>query len=207
MNELLPPNSTTHERNLATVAARLGDIAVPLRDLTNPDTCPLAILPWLAWHLGADRWQDYWSEAEKRDRVRRTIPIAKKKGTVGAVRAALAAFGVDLILREWWELTPPGTPGTFDVVLTVHGREGTRITADLVRDVLEEIDRTKRLSAHYTFTQGVTVTGTQPVAGAIRPALYRRLCLTEATFSMHGIQSLAGVSRPAVYRRLLISDI
>ena len=42
---LLPVNSTPLERSIAATTARTFDIPVPLADLMNPDTIPLALLP------------------------------------------------------------------------------------------------------------------------------------------------------------------
>src|ERR1700744_5111460 len=105
MADLLPPNSTPHERNLAAVNARIGDIPVPLRDLVKPKTIPLALLPWLAWNLGVDAWNDSWPEQVKRARVKNAIPIARKKGTAAAVREVVSTFGGNIALREWFEMT------------------------------------------------------------------------------------------------------
>jgi phage tail P2-like protein len=176
---LLPSNATPLERSIAATSARSADIPVSLADLMNPDTIPLALLPWLAWHLGIDTWKDYWPEQVKRARVKAAIPIARKKGTVAAVREVIATFGGNLALREWFEMDPPGKPGTFEIVMTVSARDGLPATAAFVADIIAEIERSKRASAHYTFTQGFEMQGTQRVAAAVRPALYRRLSLTD----------------------------
>ncbi len=176
---LLAPNSSTAERNLARVGAQITDIPVPLAVLMNADAIPLPLLPWLAWHLGVDAWKDYWPESVKRDRVRKAIPIARKKGTAAAVREVVATFGANLVLREWFEQTPRGTPGTFDIVMTVTGRNGEPATAEYVADIIAEIERTKPVKAHYTFTQGYSMQGRIGIAAAARPALYRRLTLSD----------------------------
>jgi len=180
MTSLLPPNSTRHERNLATVAARISDIPTPLADLMNPDKIALAQLPWLAWHLGVDAWKDYWPEQVKRARVKAAIPIARKNGTAAAVRQAVATFGGNIALREWFQMDPPGQPGTFDVVLTVSGRDGAPATAAYVADVIAEIERIKPVRAHYTFTQGFSMHTWQQIAAAGQAALYRRLSLSDS---------------------------
>ena len=133
---LLPPNSTITERNLATVNARISDIPSPLPGLMNPDTIPANLLPWLAWHLGIDAWKDYWPEQVRRARVKAAIPIARKSGTAAAVRQVVATFGGNIALREWFEQAQRGTPGTFDVVLTVSVRDGQPPTAAFVDDIL-----------------------------------------------------------------------
>ena len=91
------------------------------------------------------------------------------------MREVVAAFGGNIVLREWFEQRPPGQPGTFDLVMTVSGQEGQPPTAEYVADILAEIDRTKPVRAHYTFTQGFEMRGRQPVGAAARVAAYRRL--------------------------------
>ena len=49
MNSLLPRNATGAERAIEGATARVGAVPTPFRDLWNPDTCPAALLPWLAW--------------------------------------------------------------------------------------------------------------------------------------------------------------
>ena len=178
-NSLLPANATSLERALAATNARTHEVPVPLATLMNPDAIPLALLPWLAWHLGVDTWKEYWPEQVKRARVKAAIPIARKRGTAAAVREVVASFGGNVALREWFEMDPPGKPGTFDVVMTVSGREGKPPTAAYVADIIAEIERTKRASAHYTFTQGFSIRGPQCIAAAVRPAVYRRLSFTD----------------------------
>ena len=67
---LLPPNSTQLERAIEGAnGAALADVPVPIRDLWNPETCPAALLPFLAWGVSIDLWDSQWSEAEKRAAV------------------------------------------------------------------------------------------------------------------------------------------
>jgi phage tail P2-like protein len=180
VSNLLAPNATATERNLAAANGALSDIPTPIADLMNPDKIPAALLPWLAWHMGIDAWKDYWPEQIKRARVKSAISIARKNGTAAAVREVVAAFGGNIALREWFETTPRGVPGTFDVVLTVAGRDGVAPTATFIADIIAEIDRTKPVRSHYSFTQGFAMQGTQRIAVAVRPALYCRLQLSEA---------------------------
>lgn len=180
MADLLPPNATPLERRLERTLARLGDVPVPIRSVMRPDEVPTNVLPWLAWHLGVDSWKDYWPEQVKRSRVRSAIKIARMKGTAASVREVVASFGANIVLREWWEQTPKGRPGTFDLVLTVSGQDGLAATAEFVADVLAEIDRTKPVRAHYKFTQGYQVNGGLAIGGGARAAVYTRLSLSDA---------------------------
>lgn len=172
---LLPPNATAWERRMEQVMAHIGTIPVPLRTLWNPDTCPTALLPWLAWQLSIDSWKSYWPEAVKRERVRRALNIQRHKGTVESVRSVVESFGGSVEMREWFQTTPKGTPGTFELWLTLNGQGGTEATAAYVDDVIAEVTRTKPVSRHFTFTQGLSAASAVGVAAYARPAVYRRL--------------------------------
>lgn len=175
---LLPPKATELERALEQAMARMGNVPTPLRDLWNPDTCPAHLLPWLAWSLSLDSWQPYWPESVKRERIRSAVEIQRRKGTAKSVRDVVRSFGSSLALREWWQLEPKGTPHTFEVVLTLGA--GVPNTAEFQNDVIAEIERTKPVRSHFTFTLGLAATGGLGLAGAARPVTYRRLQCNEA---------------------------
>ncbi|WP_162999506.1 phage tail protein I [Burkholderia sp. Nafp2/4-1b] len=179
MTNLLPANSTPLERALAAVGERLDTLPTPLATLMDPDAIRLDLLPWLAWYVGVDTWKDSWPEHVKRTRVKRAIAIARRKGTAAAVREVVATFGGNIVLREWFEQTPRGRPGTFDLVMTVSGHEGEPPTAEYIADILTEIDRTKPVRAHYTFTQGLAAQTQQRIGAAARVAVYGRLNLSD----------------------------
>ncbi|HEY4583072.1 MAG TPA: phage tail protein I [Lysobacter sp.] len=177
MNSLLPPSATPAERAIEQVVARVGDIPTPLRELWNPDTCPLEFLPWLAWALSIDAWKPYWPEHVKRARIRAAIEIQRRKGTAASVRQVVAAFGGAVQLREWFQMTPPGAPHTFELVLTLSGEGGQTATAQFVDDVIGEVSRTKPVRSHFTFTQGLQGIGGIGIGAGARAAVYRRLQL------------------------------
>ncbi|WGS41887.1 phage tail protein I [Burkholderia sp. JSH-S8] len=176
---LLPPNATPLERRLAQANADIREIPVEIDTLMDPDRIPLRFLPWLAWHMGVDTWRDEWPEQVKRARVKAAIRIARKKGTADAVREVCASFGANVMMREWFEMTPRGVPGTFEIVMTVGARDGVPATAQYVADIMAEVDRAKRGTAHYTVTQGYSTIGMQRIGVGARPAIYRRLSLSE----------------------------
>ncbi|AGK86793.1 tail protein [Burkholderia phage ST79] len=177
--DLLPPNASPLLRAIAATNARLGEVPVPIRDLMNPDTIRLDLLPWLAWHLGVVTWKDDWPERIKRARVKAAIPIARKNGTAAAVREVVESFGGNIAMREWFEQDPPGKPYTFDMVMTVAAQDGNPPTASYIADILAEVDRAKPVRAHYTFAQGFALSGSIGVGAGGQAALYRRLTLTE----------------------------
>lgn len=91
---ILPPNSTPLERALeATFAARLDALPLPVGQMMNPATCPAAFLPWLAWALSVDEWSPEWTEQTQRAAIAASIGVHRRKGTVAALRAAIAAAG------------------------------------------------------------------------------------------------------------------
>ncbi|HFK3782959.1 TPA: phage tail protein I [Klebsiella oxytoca] len=112
---ILPPNATAVERAIDRAsAAALARLPVYLiRWVKDPDSCPLALLPWLAWEYQVDTWNVHWSEKMKRDAIKRAHYIHRHRGTVAAVRRALidSPFGTDIV--EWFGQNPKGDPYTF----------------------------------------------------------------------------------------------
>ncbi|KTT50089.1 tail protein [Pseudomonas oryzihabitans] len=113
MKTLLPPNSTPLERLAAEALAGIGEVPVPLRDLADPDRCPEALLPYLAWARSVDRWDSGWSEAIKRQVIKSAYFVHAHKGTIGALRRVVEPLGYLIRVHEWWQESPTGTPGTF----------------------------------------------------------------------------------------------
>lgn len=104
---LLPPSAKPSLKVIeAVMAERTIGIEAPIATLWNPETCPANILPWLAWALSVDNWDANWSEGTKRNAIAASVAIHRRKGTVRAVKDALAAAGygdAELIERHGWE--------------------------------------------------------------------------------------------------------
>ena len=139
-NSLLPPNASALDRAAEEVlTAHLSAIEQPHRALWNPHTCPIDLLPWLAWALSVDEWDSQWSEAQQREAVLTAIELNRKRGTPWAILRALAAHGFPnceiieygAFLNEWqasggkyldggWSLSgqllAPNVPNARDVV-------------------------------------------------------------------------------------------
>lgn len=179
MSELLPPNATALEHRIATTNARISTIPIDIGTLMDPDETPLPLLPWLAWHLSVDTWRDTWPEKVKRARVKTAIRIARIRGTATAVRQVCASFGANVTMREWFEMTPRGKPGTFEIALDASVVNGVPSTAEYVADIIAAVNRAKRGTAHYTFAQGFSMKARQRVGAAARVAVYGRLNLTD----------------------------
>lgn len=103
---LLPANASDFERAIEATTAGLSDTPVPLRALWNPETCPVALLPWLAWALSVDDWASDWPEATQREVIAASVEVHRHKGTRGAILRALDAmgYGDDADLIEAWQL-------------------------------------------------------------------------------------------------------
>ncbi|ELD3479405.1 phage tail protein I [Enterobacter hormaechei] len=110
-NSLLPPSASDFMRNAEKVTEKITDIPVMLRTLWNADTCPVNLLPYLAWALSVDRWDKDWPEQTKRQSIRDAWLIHRHKGTIGALRRVVEPLGYIINVTEWWEANDP--PGTF----------------------------------------------------------------------------------------------
>lgn len=146
---LLPPNASPLERALEAVAgARIEAVEVErLRALWTPADCPAPLLPWLAWALSVDEWDADWSEATQRAVIAASVEVHRRKGTLGAVRRALAATGYRTQISEWWQQLPVGVPHTFriDVEIDDRGIDDVTLTA-----LARQLDATKPVRSHYT---------------------------------------------------------
>lgn len=175
---ILPPNSTALELATDLLAAqRMDGIGSPLRTLWSAQDCPADLLPWLAWALSIDEWDPAWPEATRRARVAQAIAVQRRKGTFDSVRRVITAFGGNLALREWWQTSPPGTPHTFDVILSLPANGTGAPAASLVDAVISEITATKPLRSHFTFTLAQRAQGGIGLRAVSRPVTYARLAL------------------------------
>lgn len=176
-DSLLPPSASDKDRAIAAACARIGELPSPLRALWDPETCPEPLLPWLAWSLGVEEWDEAWPAATKRLLCRFAIATRRIRGTRKAVEDSVIAYGARLSLREWWELSPPGDPHTFSVVIDYGTGSGTA-TEKLQADVIRAIERNKPLRSHYSLTVAIPVAGAVNVVGFARPGVFARLQLT-----------------------------
>lgn len=145
MNSLLPLNSTQLERAVEVAFAEKTQI--PLRSLYNPDTCPVQLLPWLAWTWSVDRWDVRWPEAIKRSAIRSAFFVHAHKGTIGALRRVVEPLGYLIEVLEWWQTTPKGVPGTFALKVGVLD---TGITEEMYLELERLVDDAKPVSRKLT---------------------------------------------------------
>ncbi|NWB16898.1 phage tail protein I [Pseudomonas sp. D6002] len=144
---LLPGNSTPLERQAAQALAQIQRVPIPLRQLCNPNTCPVPLLPYLAWAFSVDRWDSNWTEATKRAAIRSSRYIHAHKGTIGALRRVVEPLGYLIEVMEWWQTVPEGIPGTFALKVGVLD---TGITEEMYLELTWLIDDAKPVTRHLT---------------------------------------------------------
>ncbi|WP_447789214.1 phage tail protein I [Pseudomonas farris] len=145
MKSLLPINSTQLER--AMEATFFEKTIVPLRDLYNADTCPVHLLPHLAWAWSVDRWDYRWTEVTKRAAIKASYYIHAHKGTIGALRRVVEPLGYLIEIIEWFNTVPEGVPGTFALKVGVLD---TGITEEMYQELERLIDDAKPVTRHLT---------------------------------------------------------
>ena len=171
-NSLLPPNATQLERALEAGAARIVDVHAPA-DIDDPMTCPVEVLPWLAWGLSVDGWDPDWTDADKRAAVAGSIDLHRHKGTRMSVETVLGRFDQLARLIEWHEVAPRRAPYTFDVVLPMvtgggDATGGRRATAVFAEAIIREVGRVKPLREHMTLAQSIVAGGFVGIQGVGR---------------------------------------
>lgn len=159
MSELLPPSSTPLERALANTVAKVSTLPTPARDLWNPDTCPVELLPWLAWAFSLDDWDVTWTEAQQRAAVKASYSVHRYKGTIGSVKDALQALGLGVQVQEWFNQIPAGDPYTYKLLLEVNQYGVSLAQLEKIQDV---VDNAKNLRSHMT-TLDMTVSSNSTV--------------------------------------------
>ncbi|MFS7219969.1 phage tail protein I [Rahnella inusitata] len=163
MNDrLLPSGSTQLEVAAAQALGQIGRLKVPLRELWDPQTCPLTLLPYLAWAFSVDRWDENWTESAKRSAVRAAWFVHKHKGTVGALRRVVEPLGYLIRITEWWQTHD--NPGTFRLDVGVLE---TGITEEMYLELERLIADAKPCSRHLIgLSINLDVTGDFYIAAA-----------------------------------------
>ncbi|MEC4058374.1 phage tail protein I [Klebsiella pneumoniae] len=160
---LMATGSSVLERHAAEACSALSDLSVPLRDLWSPQKCPLSFLPYLAWAFSVDRWDERWSESEKRQAVKDAFYVHQHKGTVAALRRVVEGMGYSMTLSEWWEVADPA--GTFRLAVDVND---IGITESLLNELDRLISDTKPVSRHISkFSLSTRTAGIAHIGSAL----------------------------------------
>ncbi len=142
-SRLLPVGSSPLELAAAESLAQIERVPIPIRELWNPDKCPVHLLPYLAWAFSVDRWDKNWTEKAKRDAVKAAMFIHKHKGTIGALRRVVEPLGYLIRVVEWWVNNK--IPGTFRLDIGVLE---TGITEEMYQELEALIFDAKPASRH-----------------------------------------------------------
>ncbi|EOC9347120.1 phage tail protein I [Klebsiella pneumoniae] len=154
--------SSLLEQRAAAACASISDLSVPLRDLWNPWKCPVKFLPYLAWAFSVDRWEETWSETEKRQAVSDAFWIHQRKGTVAAVRRVIETLGYSMTLQEWWKVADPA--GTFRLEIDLND---IGITESMIKELERIIGDAKPISRHISqLTLSLSVTALASIGTA-----------------------------------------
>ena len=179
MTDLLPPNASRFERGMARTGDRLAAIDYDPAALWNPDTCPIALLPWLAWTLHTDHWDPAWSDARKRVAVASAIDDHRHRGTRLSMERVLASFDELLSLTEWFEATPRRDPYTFEVRLNLIDAAGVaggeRTSAAFAEAIIAEVTRAKPVRAAFEFVAALSMEAAALPLAAAQATGYRRI--------------------------------
>ena len=162
-NSLMATGSSVLEQRAAEACAVISDLSVPLRDLWNPWKCPVKFLPYLAWAFSVDRWEETWSETEKRQAVSDAFWIHQRKGTVAAVKRVIEGLGYSMTLEEWWKVADPAGTFRLEVDLCDIG-----ITEPMIYELERIIGDAKPVSRHISqLTLSASTKGVARVGVAI----------------------------------------
>ncbi|MGP2733834.1 phage tail protein I [Serratia bockelmannii] len=165
---LLPPSAFHEERSQeqATREQILSLDADMVRNVKNPDTCPIHLLPWLAWEFAVDYWEPAWSEGKKRQVIKDAAYVHQHRGTAGAVRRSLSSVGFPTTIVEWWEENPRRIPYTFRVEVYAM----PPIPNDLYDEITRLVEGSKNLRSALTGIDVIAEVGANGVyymAGAV----------------------------------------
>lgn len=146
----LPDNSSEIERWIAKSLRRDLDLSA-VSELLNPEICPVHLLGWLAWSLSVDEWDPNWPEARKRAVCAASVEVHRRKGTVSAMRIALAAVDTPCNFEEWFEVNPQREPGTFRIWIDADAMaaSGLYLTIASYARLRLVANSVKPVSAHY----------------------------------------------------------
>lgn len=156
-SHLLPVGASKLEKCAAECLKQAVENPILIADLINPERCPEAFLPYLAWSLSVDKWDENWSAEVKRIAIKQSYFIHQHKGTIAAVKRVIEPIGYLIELKEWFNTKPQGKPGSFS--LTVEVPE-SGLTEQTYNELVRLINDVKPVSRHLdTLAIAISPTG------------------------------------------------
>lgn len=162
--DLLPDSATHFERELAGLSGSLDAIdPTVIETIWDAWRCPSKLLPWLAWALSVDVWDDGWPETVKRQAIADSPDYHRIKGTTQAVLSALALAERPFELTEWGDQVPLGRRGTARIFVETTFDDINRV----LRQIRPLVMSAKPKSRAIAFGAGELVTGIIAIGGGL----------------------------------------
>ncbi len=182
MTGVLPPNATADETAVDDAIAAALSLPVEIDHLWDAARCPAPLLPWLAWAMSVDVWRADWSIERKRAVVAAAAEVHREKGTVGGVKAAVAAIGSRIDILEWFETGGAPHTATARIDLdAVSQTDAEPVTADLMEDLRRTLAFVAPARVHFSIEMVASFSRRLVVAGAVqRPVLISFVNFEEA---------------------------
>lgn len=122
---ILPSNSTEWERVLDAVDADLvaRDPVELIPDARSDANAPLEWLPYLAAERSVNEFSGTWPEAQQRAVTAGSFALHQRLGVRAAIDKAIAPFGYNVRVVEWFEVEPRRMPYTFRLRITIPDDE------------------------------------------------------------------------------------
>ncbi|MCO7190231.1 MULTISPECIES: phage tail protein I [unclassified Pseudoalteromonas] len=163
-------------------ACILQDIRLLLRAIWDPMLCPAPLLPWLAWAMSVDEWDETWSETLKRQVIRDAFAVHQYKGTPYALQKALDSLNIATEIREWWQSEGADTPsdevmlpGTIKVWALVNqnldDHQQGLLTPQMLKKIRRVINAVKRGAIHVDLQLGIALSESVAPVGAVQAPL------------------------------------
>ena len=142
-------------------------------------------LDHLATQYDVSVWRDTWPLAVKRSVLKTAIADKRRKGTVEAVKQALASVSSAAVIQADVE-------GTIDV--------------EMQEDIVSLVDDAKPLRSHYTLTIQQNAKGGINAAAYLRPLVLAQIYPTDASeVRTSGTVGILAAVRPLIKRRLVLT--
>ncbi len=159
-DEQFQASASVLNEQLSAVTAAIPQVLIYSRinELEEP------LLSLLAWQFHVDHWEPEWSLETKREAVKTSIKLHKKKGTPWAVRKAIeVATGAPAEVLEWQDYG--GDPYKFKVSTEVTANEETYLSivsaVNSAKNVRSHLDAVvfKSVLKKEIYTGGKVITG------------------------------------------------
>lgn len=143
----LPPSSSSLERIMEQIFfEEIALIERDIKDFLDPYKCRADLLPYLAWEMSVDEWDEKWDEQTKRDVIAAAIEIHIFKGTRYSLDKSIESIRNDgLSVTEWFEDKVNLRPGFFRVNLQVRNSD---VDESTVPQIYKAVNNAKNTRSH-----------------------------------------------------------